>query len=170
MSGSHFSHVKSPLCIWPGAAPECALGSFHFLYSVERKVCGTCRCCWGCPPTPHYPPALTSKHEDRPPAPAQGQWEEGERLEKAALFVSPSFAVNHAPTAAIGFSSLRGCWCGAGAERASPDVPVREGGAGLGQGQRPKGGGGASPPPPLLSLHTFNSNQNPALRLGADRT
>lgn len=59
--------------------------------------------------------------------------------------------VNHAPTTAIRFSSLQGCWCGA--ERASLDVPVSEekgGLAGLGQGQRPKEREGAGEGPFLL--------------------
>lgn len=82
--------------------------------------------------------------------------------------------MNHAPTTAIRFASLQGCWCGA--ERASLDVPVSEekgGRARPGQGQRPKEGGwegreeGPSPPSPLLSLHIFNLNQNPALLPGS---
>lgn len=97
------------------------------------------------------------------------------RGEEAGWKRKPCFSLlrlwmNHVPTTAIRFSSLRGCWCRA--ERASSDVLESEGkgekGAGVGKGQRPRREGAkrrsglfffffpSSPLFPLLSLDIFN--------------
>lgn len=98
------------------------------------------------PPFPSCPGIKASGPPDRASSEGTVGGGGGSGWKRKPCFPLLPSRVNHAPTAAIRFSSLQGGWCRA--ERASLDVPVSEekgGGGGsavLGQGQRPRGEGG----------------------------
>lgn len=122
------------------------------------------------PPFPSCPGIKASGPPDRASSEGTVGGGGGSGWKRKPCFPLLPWRVNHAPTAAIRFSSLQGGWCGA--ERASLDVPVSEEKGGvlcLGRASALEGRGeeGPSPPPPLLSLHIFNLNQNPALLPGS---